>query len=107
MEYVGPHVQAEVDPKQEFDLKTIHLWYENTANFRVIRIVVVSIIEEFGSEQNGSDDNTVYIKLGQKKIISLDEPVNVDESKDEALSWARSVLVDPVSVFERKRGGKG
>jgi len=85
LEHLGINVKAEVDPEEEFHLETIHLRYQHAANLGIIGVVVVGIVEELGRQEDGRYDHSMNVEVGEEEVVPLDEPINVDESKDEAL----------------------
>ncbi len=79
------HVKAKINPKEKLHLETVHFGHQNSSNLGIIRVVVVGVVEELRGQEDGGDYDAVNIELGQNKIIVLDETVDVDEGKDEAL----------------------
>ena len=80
LEHLGIDVQTEVDPEQKFHLEAVHLRYQDASNLGVVGVVVVGIVEELGSQQDGCNDHSMNIEVGQEEVVPLDETINVNQS---------------------------
>jgi len=96
LKYLRRDMEAKVDAEKELDLETINLWHQHTSDLGVICVVVVSIIEELRCQHHGCYDNAVDVKFRQKKVVSLDEAVDVYQSKHKAFFRATCILVNTV-----------
>ena len=77
-------MEAKVDAKQKVNLKSVHFGHQDPTDLGIISIVVVSVIEELRSQQYRSYDNAMYVELREQEVVTLNQPVHVDESKNEA-----------------------
>lgn len=57
----GGDVQTEIYAKQKVNLEAIHLRYKYSTHLGIVSVVIVSVIKKLSGQQNGSDDNSVYI----------------------------------------------
>ena len=88
LEYLRQYAQAEIDLEQELRLEVVHLLDEHPPDLGVVRVVVIRVVEEFGGQENGRDDDSVDVELGEEEVVTLDEPIDVDEREDEAFLGA-------------------
>ena len=93
-------MKTEIDSEEKVHLKPVHLTDQNPTDLRIVGVVVVCIVEKLSREENRCDDDSMYIELRKQKVVSLNQPVNVDQGKNKAFVRAGSVLVDS---FERSR----
>jgi len=90
-------MQRKVDSEKEIDFQSVHLGHQDSPNLGVVCIVVVSIIKELCGQENGGNDHAVNIELRQKKVISLNETINIYQRQDKAFVGARGIFVDSAS----------
>ena len=65
------YVQREIDAEEEFDLERVHLERGHSADFRVVRVVEILIVEEFGGEHDRSDHDAVDVETGEEEVVAL------------------------------------
>ena len=87
------HVEGEIYSKEEIHFQTVDLRDQHSTHFGIEGVVVIGIIKELGCQKYSANDNAVNIQLRQKKVVALDQPVNVYQSQDEALVGTCRVLV--------------
>ena len=97
---IGCHVQTKVDPKEEINFESIHLRDENTSNLGVVCVVIVGIVEKLGSQQNRGNYYSMNIEFSEKKVVPLNQSINVNEGENKAFVRARRILEN--SVKEKK-----
>lgn len=105
LEHLGFNVKAEVNPEEELHFEAVHLRYQDAAYLGVVGVVVVGIVEELGSQKDGSNDHSMDIEVGEKEVVPLNETIDVDQSQDKALGRTRGIFVDAVVIMgniERK-----
>jgi len=96
---LGRDEQAEVGHEQKLDFQGVHLQRRNATHTRVIRVVKVLIIKEFGGQHHTCDQQAVNVeRVDHECRILLDDAVNVYEGKHKALSTAQRILRSSVQI---------
>ena len=54
----------------------------NSADFCIVSIIIVGIVEELCGNKHSSNNNSVDIKLGENKFISLNYSININEGEN-------------------------
>jgi len=89
------HEEREGDHPQHDHLERVDLEVGDAAYTRVVRIVVVHVVEEFAREHDACDEQPMHVERADHKVrIELYDLVYVDEREDEGLLGATSVPQD-------------
>jgi len=81
-------VQTEIDQEQKFHFQGIHFRARDPAYLCVERVLKVMVVEKFCGQHHAGDDDSVYVQGVYDKILSLNDTVDVNKRKHEALAAA-------------------
>mmetsp|Transcript_124 Transcript_124/g.398 ORF Transcript_124/g.398 Transcript_124/m.398 type:complete len:221 (-) Transcript_124:183-845(-) len=94
---LGRHVEREGDHPQHLHLQVVHLGVGDAAHTRVVGIVVIEVVKEFGGKHYAGDEQAVDVERGDDKLrVVLHDEVHVDEREDHRLLGNARILEDPV-----------